>query len=78
MFLTLLTLYGSTVLAMMMVFYLLESRAPKYSLLFALMCFGSAIYGILSGVYPFGVIESIWGIFAINKFIKRIRMKQKL
>jgi hypothetical protein len=66
-----LTIYGSIVLAMMMVFYLLESRSPAYSLLFGITCFGSAIYGTLAGVYPFGVIETIWGIFAVNKFIVR-------
>ncbi|HIH60121.1 MAG: hypothetical protein M1462_05365 [Candidatus Thermoplasmatota archaeon] len=72
-----LTIYGSVVLAIMMVFYLLESRSPVYSLLFGIMCFGSAIYGILAGVYPFGVIESIWGIFSVHRFIKRIRVPEK-
>jgi hypothetical protein len=66
-----LTVYGSVVLAMMMVFYLLESRSPVYSLLFGITCFGSAVYGTLAGVYPFGVIETIWGIFAFHKFIQR-------
>jgi hypothetical protein len=71
MLISALTIYGSTVLAMMMVFYLLESRSPLYSLLFGVMCFCSAVYGTLAGVYPFGVIETIWGIFSVHRFIQR-------
>lgn len=74
MLLSLLTIYGSVVLTMMMIFYLLESRSSIYTLFFAITCFGSAIYGTLAGVYPFGVIESIWGIFSISRFIKRTRI----
>ncbi|WMT51623.1 MAG: hypothetical protein RE471_01770 [Ferroplasma sp.] len=70
---TALTVYGSTVLAMMMVFYLMESRSPVYSLLFAIMCFCSAVYGTLAGVYPFGVIETVWGAFSVHRFIQRRR-----
>ena len=72
MLLSLLTIYGSVVLTMMMIFYLLESRSPLYSLFFGITCFDSAIYGILAGVYPFGAIESVWGIFSINRYVKRI------
>ncbi len=71
MLFNLLTLYGSVVLTMMMIFYLLESRSPMYSLFFGIACFGSAIYGTLAGVYPFGAIESVWGIFSIDRYIKR-------
>jgi hypothetical protein len=77
MIISILTIYGSIVLAMMMIFYLLESRSPFYSLLFGIMCFGSAIYGILAGVYPFGVIEFIWGVFSINRFLKRLSNQKK-
>ncbi len=68
MIITILTIYGSAVLAMMMIFYILEKRNPIYTLFFALTCFGSSLYGFLSGVYPFFVIELIWGIFAIHRF----------
>ncbi len=71
MLISTLTIYGSVVLAMMMVFYLLESRAPVYSLLFGITCFGSAVYGTLAGVYPFGIIETIWGIFSVHRFVQR-------
>lgn len=68
MIVTLLTLYGSSVLTAMMIFYILESKSYKYTLLFAIACLFSSSYGFLSGVYPFGVIEFVWGIFAFNRF----------
>ncbi|MEM0140103.1 MAG: hypothetical protein QXZ44_05785 [Ferroplasma sp.] len=65
-----LTVYGSIVLALMMIFYLLEKRNIVYTLFFAITCFGSSLYGFLSGVYPFFVIELIWGAFALKRFIQ--------
>jgi hypothetical protein len=75
MIITLLTLYGSSVLTAMMIFYILESKSYKYTLLFAIACFFSSSYGFLSGVYPFGVIEFIWGIFALNRFRNKLLKK---
>ncbi len=75
MIITLLTMYGSIVLAVMMIFYIMESRSYKYTLLFAIACFFSSSYGFLSGVYPFGVIEFIWGIFALNRFRNNLLKK---
>ena len=72
MLLSLLTLYGSLVLAIMMVFYLLEARNPVYVMLFAITCFASAIYGFLSGVYPFFVIEIIWGVMSFHRYYRRV------
>lgn len=68
-----LTIYGSVVLALMMVFYTMEARNPKFILLFAVTCFLSSAYGFISTVYPFFVIELIWGIFAIKRYSKKVR-----
>lgn len=72
MLFSLLTLYGSLALALMMAFYLLEARNPIYIMLFALTCFASAIYGFLSGVYPFFVIELIWGSLSFRRYYRRV------
>lgn len=63
-----LTIYGATVVGLMMVFYALESRSPWYTFLFALSCLGSASYGFLAGTWPFGVVETVWSGVAFRKW----------
>jgi hypothetical protein len=63
-----LTVYGVTVLTFMMVMYALEARGKWYVLAFALGCGLSSSYGFASGAWPFGVIEAIWCVIAIQRF----------
>nr|MBU2746705.1 hypothetical protein [Acidithiobacillus montserratensis] len=65
-----LTLYGATVVTLMMLFYAFETRSHWFTLLFALACLGSAAYGFLAGTWPFGVVESIWSLVAFHKWWK--------
>ncbi|MCL6090856.1 MAG: hypothetical protein M1393_07450 [Candidatus Thermoplasmatota archaeon] len=65
-----LNLFGAAVLLIMMVFYILEYRNPVYTLLFGVMCIGSSAYGFLAGTWPFGVIEGLWAVVALRKYIK--------
>ncbi len=64
-----LTLYGASVVTLMMIFYALESKSSWYTLAFGFTCIGSAIYGFLAGTWPFGIIESIWSIIAFRKWV---------
>jgi hypothetical protein len=66
-----LTLYGVTVLTFMMVMYALERRGRWFILAFALGCALSSSYGFLSGAWPFGVVEAIWCVVAIDRFYRR-------
>ena len=68
-----LTIYGVTVLSFMMVMYALERRAKWFVLAFALGCALSSSYGFLSGAWPFGVIEAIWSVIALQRFSGRLR-----
>ncbi|AOU97276.1 hypothetical protein BI364_04025 [Acidihalobacter yilgarnensis] len=68
-----LTLFGAVAVTLMMLFYALEARAPRFTLLFALSCFASSAYGWLAGTWPFGVIELIWGGIALYKWRQRVR-----
>jgi hypothetical protein len=52
----------------MMVMYALESRGPRFVLLFALGCVLSGAYGFLSGAWPFGVVELIWSWIALRRY----------
>jgi hypothetical protein len=68
-----LTAYGATVVTFMMLMYALERRGPGFVLAFAVGCALSSSYGFLSGTWPFGVVESIWCLVALDRFRKRGR-----
>jgi hypothetical protein len=63
-----LTVYGVTVLAFMMVMYALEHRDRRFVLAFALGCALSSSYGFASGAWPFGVVEAIWCAIALHRY----------
>ena len=73
MTMTILTAYGAFVVALMVIFYALESKDRIYTFLFGLSCLASALYGFLAGTWPFGIAEIIWGIVAFRKWINRIK-----
>jgi hypothetical protein len=71
---TVLTAFGACSVAAMMVCYALESRAPAYTLAFAVACVAASAYGWLAGTWPFGVVEAIWAVVALRKW--RLRSAQ--
>jgi hypothetical protein len=62
---------GVAALTFMMVMYWLEQRGPLFILGFALGCILSSIYGFLAGAWPFGVLEAIWCLIAIQRYATR-------
>ena len=64
-----LTVYGVVVLTFMMVMYALERRHRLFVLAFAVGCLLSSSYGFLSGAWPFGVVEAIWSVIALRRFL---------
>jgi hypothetical protein len=66
-----LTIYGVTVLTLMMVMYALERRDPRFILAFAVGCALSSSYGFLSGAWPFGVVEATWCLIALHRFYRK-------
>ena len=52
----------------MMVMYALEHRHPGFVIAFACGCALSSAYGFLAGTWPFGVVEAIWTLIAINRY----------
>ena len=69
---SMLTLYGVAALTFMMTMYALEARGPQFIALFALGCALSSSYGFLSGAWPFGVVEAIWGLVAVRRWWMRV------
>jgi hypothetical protein len=67
----LLTWFGLLAVTAMLVTYALEARSPWFTLAFAGACVMGSVYGFLQGAWPFGVVEAIWALVALNKWRKR-------
>ncbi len=63
-----LTFFGAGAVAAMLVCYMLEARSSWFTFAFGLACFGASAYGWLTGAWPFGVIEALWGILALRRW----------
>lgn len=68
-----LTVYGVTALTFMMVMYGLEQRHARFILAFAVGCLLASSYGFLSGAWPFGVVEAIWSVIALRRYLQQLR-----
>lgn len=66
-----LTLFGFAAVGTMFITYWLEDRSPWFVLVFAAACAASAVYGFLAGAIPFGIVESLWALVALQRFYRR-------
>jgi hypothetical protein len=67
--LDLLTAFGLFAVSAMLVCYALEARSPRWILGFALSCWLGSAYGFLQGAWPFGLVEAIWGVVALRRWL---------
>jgi hypothetical protein len=70
-----LTAFGAAAVTFMMLMYALERRHRGFILAFAFGCALSSAYGFLAGTWPFGVVEAIWALVALNRY-RRLRLAQ--
>jgi hypothetical protein len=63
------TLYGVFALTFMMAMYAVEARHRRFVAAFAVGCLLSSAYGFLSGAWPFGVVEAVWAIIAVRRYL---------
>jgi hypothetical protein len=68
-----LSAFGLFAVSAMLVCYALEARSPRYVLGFAAACALASLYGFLQGAWPFGLVEAVWGLVALNRWRMRIR-----
>ena len=66
-----LTIFGACAVTVMLVSYALEYRSPWWVLVFALACAASSLYGWLAGTWPFGVVEGVWALVALRRWLRR-------
>ena len=71
-----LTLFGLLAAALMLLFYALENRSVWFVLAFAGACVLGSVYGFLQGAWPFGVLEAVWSIVALLRFLRRRAHKE--
>jgi hypothetical protein len=72
-----LTIFGASAVSFMMLMYALERRHSGFILAFAAGCALSSVYGFLAGTWPFGVVEAIWALVALNRYRSRRMLAQK-
>ena len=64
-----LTLFGFFAVSAMLVCYACESRSHWFVLLFAGACALGSIYGFLQGAWPFGLVEAVWSVVALRRWV---------
>ena len=65
----LLTVFGLFAVSAMLICYAMERRSRWWILGFALACWLGSAYGFLQGAWPFGVVEAIWGVVAVKRWL---------
>ena len=66
-----LSLFGLVAVTLMLACYALEERSPWYVLGFSGACALASAYGFLQGAWPFGLVEGIWSLVALDRWRKR-------
>ena len=64
----LLTSFGLFSVTAMLVCYAYERKSRWFTFGFAAACVLGSVYGFLQGAWPFGVVEAIWAVVALNRF----------
>ena len=70
---TALSAFGLFAVTAMPVFYALENRSPWFILAFAAACALGSVYGFLQGAWPFGLVEAIWSLVAVQRWRRASR-----
>lgn len=66
-----LTIFGLSSVTAMLICYALEDRSRTFILAFAASCVLGSVYGFLQGAWPFGLLEAIWSLVALRRWLRR-------
>jgi hypothetical protein len=64
-----LSAFGLFAVTAMLVCYTFEKRSHWFTLGFAASCALGSMYGFLQGAWPFGVVEMIWALIAVRRWV---------
>jgi hypothetical protein len=70
---TLLTIFGLFAVTAMLVCYAMEQRSNWFILAFAAACILGSAYGFLQGAWPFGLVEAVWSLVALRRWLQTRR-----
>ena len=70
-----LTAFGLFAVTAMLVCYALEDRTPWFTLAFARACAMGSLYGFFQGAWAFGIVEAIWTVVALRRWMRLLRSK---
>ena len=70
---TALSAFGLFAVTAMLVCYAFEHRSLRFVLGFAVACALGSLYGFLQGAWPFGLVEAIWAMVAIRRWLRAKR-----
>ena len=73
-----LTVFGSVAVGIMFLAYWLEARSRWYVLVFAVASAATAAYSGLVQAFPITVIETLWALVALRRFITRSRIEARV
>jgi len=73
-----LTAFGAAAVTFMMLMYALEHRHRRFIVAFAVGCLASSAYGFLAGTWPFGVVEALWAVIALRRYLQRGGERRKI
>lgn len=66
-----LSAFGLLAVTAMLICYAREDKSHWFTLGFAAACALGSAYGFLQGAWPFGLVEAVWTIVALNKWKNR-------
>jgi hypothetical protein len=64
-----LSIFGLFAVTTMLIFYVLEARSHWFILAFAGACLLGSAYGFMQGAWPFGLVEAVWSVVALRRWI---------
>ena len=73
-----LTLFGSIAVGVMMFSYWMEPRSKWFVLAFAAGSAATSLYSGLVEAYPITVIEAVWAVIAVQRFLSRQRQEARV
>jgi hypothetical protein len=62
-------MFGLFAVSAMLICYSLERRSHWFMLGFAIACGLGSTYGFLQGAWPFGVVEAVWAVIAMRRWV---------
>lgn len=63
--------FGLFAVTGMIVCYALDGRSHWFGLAFAVFCALGSVYGFVQGAWPFGIVEAVWSVVALDRWRRR-------